>query len=72
MSVRFQIAAMVYMMVQAVLFGAGMIAILATPLAAHAIQLIPPMIAATALISAPISWKIAPRLRARYWRARHA
>ena len=63
-----QIAAMVYLMVQAIMFGAGIVLVLATPLNAIAMQLIPWVVGITAIISLPISWLIAPRLRARYWR----
>lgn len=63
MSVRLQISAMLYLMIQAVLFGIGAIAILATPLATHAFSLIPQMTAATALISLPLAWFLAPRVR---------
>jgi hypothetical protein len=68
MYIRILIAAMVYLMVQAIMFGAGIILVLATPLNAMAMQLIPWMVGITALLSLPISWLIAPRLRARYWR----
>lgn len=71
MSIRLQISAMVFMMVQAVLFGAGLVLILLTPsLNAHALATLPEMIALSVLLSAVIAWMIAPRLRARYWRAR--
>ncbi len=68
MWIRIQIAAMVYLMVQAIMFGAGMVLVLATPLNAMAMQLIPWVVGVKALLSLPISWLIAPRLRARYWR----
>jgi hypothetical protein len=68
---RLQIAAMVFMMVQAVLFGMGMVSILATPLNQSAMTLVPWMIALSFIVSAPLSWLIAPRLRQRYWRKRH-
>lgn len=68
MLARIQIASMVFMMVQAVAFGAGIIAVLATPLSQHAMIAIPAMVAVSTAISAPLSWWIAPRLRARYWR----
>ena len=68
MNVRIQIAAMVYLMVQAIMFGAGIILVLATPLNAMAMQLIPWVVGVSAILSLPISWLIAPRLRARYWR----
>ena len=72
MSTRLQIAGLVFMMVQAVLFGIGVVAILATPLDREASTLVPCMIALTFLVSAPLAWLIAPRLRMRYWRRRRA
>lgn len=68
MSLRFQIAAMVFMMMQAVLFGVGAVLVLATPLAEHAMALMPWVVGVSILLSAPLSWAIAPRLRARFWR----
>lgn len=65
MSVRFQIAALIYMMVQGVLFGAGVVAILASPLRDQAAILIPALVVVTGAISLPLSWFIAPRLRLR-------
>jgi hypothetical protein len=70
MWIRVQIAAMVYLMVQAVMFGIGVTLVLGTPLADMAMTLMPWVIATTAVLSIPISWMIAPRLRARYWRER--
>ena len=65
---RFQIAALVHMMAQAVLFGAGAVVILLTPAFAGNL---PAWFALNVLVSffaaAAIAWKIAPRLRARYW-----
>lgn len=65
MSVRFQIAAVIYMMIQGVLFGIGVVAILVSPVADRAPVLIPALVAVTAAISIPISWFLAPRLRLR-------
>ena len=70
MSVTLQIALLVYMMVQAVLFGAGAVLVLATPLAATAMTLMPWVVGVSALLSIPIAWFMAPRLRARFWRDR--
>lgn len=70
MSVRLQIAAMVFMMVQAVLFGVGLVGILMTSAQSEAMTAIPTMIAISFLASAAIAWLIAPRLRQRYWRAK--
>lgn len=68
MRTNFAIAALIYPMVQAVIFGAGLLVLLAlgSPPA-----LFPPMIAATFLASAPVSLLIAPRLRSLAWRRRH-
>ncbi|TBW40370.1 hypothetical protein EYW49_04080 [Siculibacillus lacustris] len=66
MSIDILIAVLIYMMVQAVLFGIGAIAILATPLAAQAMVLMPWFIGLSFLASIPIAWAVAPRLRARF------
>lgn len=67
MSTRFSIAILVFMMVSAVLFGVGITAIMSIPyLAANAMTLLPIMIAISFLLAAPVSWVIAPRLRARF------
>jgi hypothetical protein len=55
-------------MVQAVMFGIGVMLVLGTPLADMAMTIMPWVVATTAVLSIPISWMIAPRLRARYWR----
>jgi len=69
MSTRLQIAAMVFMMVNAVAFGVGIVPVLLIPsLANNAFETVPAVVIASFLISAPLSWFIAPRLRARYWK----
>jgi hypothetical protein len=71
MSIRFCIAALVFLMVSAVLFGIGIVAVLVTPaFAVHAGRLIPAVIVASFVIAAPLSWRIAPKLMARYRRIR--
>jgi hypothetical protein len=72
MSVRLQIAALIFMMVQGALFGVGVILILTTPLTAWAAVLIPVLIVVSLLVSLPVSWLIAPRMRLRYARAKAA
>jgi hypothetical protein len=67
MSIRFQISILVFMMVQAILFGVGVVLVLATPLSTFAMQLMPWVVGVSVMISAPLSWIIAPRLRARFW-----
>ena len=53
MSVRIQIAAIIYMMVQAVSFGIGAVAVLATPLKDHAMTLMPWVVFVSAAVSIP-------------------
>jgi len=69
MRTNLAIAALVYPMVQAVAFGAGLLILLAlgAPPAAFA-----PVIAATFVVSAPIALLMAPRLRSRAWKRRQA
>ncbi len=66
MSINFQIATLVYLMVQAVLFGVGLIFVLSTSLATSAFTLVPWVVGVSALVSLPLSWMIAPHLRARF------
>ena len=68
MSIRLQISILVYIMVQAVMFGVGIILVLATPLSAFAMNLIPWVVGVSAIVSVPVAWIIAPRLRARFQR----
>lgn len=71
MSTRTYIAGLVGLMVNALIFGFGVVAILSIPaLSAQAAILIPVLAGIAILGALLISWYIAPRLRARYWRAR--
>ncbi|HWQ86973.1 hypothetical protein [Brevundimonas sp.] len=64
MRTRFAIAALIWPMIQAVLFGLGMIGLLVAPLgASQLLTAIWWMIAATFVISVPIAWGMAPWLR---------
>jgi hypothetical protein len=68
---RLRIAALIYTMTNAVLFGAGVITVLSVPsLAEYAAYWIPVVVAASFVLAAPLAWGIAPRLRARNWRRR--
>ncbi len=68
---RFEISALIYTMTNAVLFGAGLIAVLSVPaLSAQAAIAIPAVVVLSLVLAAPFAWAIAPRLRARFWRAR--
>jgi hypothetical protein len=69
MSIRFSIAALIFLMVSAVAFGIGIVAVLITPaLAVHAGRLIPAVVVISFVVAAPLSWLIAPRLMARFSR----
>ena len=70
MTTRVSIAALIYLMVQAVTFGVGVILVLATPMQAEAMKLMPVAVIASSIVSVPISWFLAPRLQARFWRAK--
>ncbi|HVZ53273.1 MAG TPA: hypothetical protein VG986_15010 [Pseudolabrys sp.] len=68
-----QLATLVFMMINAVLFGIGVIAVLTIPATrADAGPWIVAVVIASVLVSAPVSWLIAPRLRLRYWKQRAA
>ena len=70
MSTRFQIALLIFMMANAVVFGVGIVLVLMIPvLAAYAFEAIPAIVVASFLVSAPAAWFIAPTLRSRYQRA---
>jgi len=67
MRTNLSIAILIYPMVQAVVFGMGLLGLLASGAAATAY---PPVIALTFLASVPLALAISPRLRSRVWRAR--
>jgi hypothetical protein len=67
------LAALVFMMTNAVLFGIGMVAVLTIPtLAPYQDELVPLVVVLSFVLAAPLAWIIAPRLRARYWRTHPA
>ena len=69
MSIRFSIAALIYLIVNAVIFGVGIVALLTPPaLAVDAGTLIPAVVLASFVLAAPLSWLIAPELMARHRR----
>lgn len=69
MRTRLWIAAMIFPMVNAVLFGTGVITLLTVPsLRVNASPGIWYVVAISFIIAAPISWLVAPRLRLRFWR----
>ena len=72
MSNRMIIAIVIYMMVQGVVFGIGVVLVLATPLANIAMMLMPFVVATTLVMSAPIAWWLAPLARAAHERQLNA
>ena len=72
MSIRLQIAALIFMMVQGVFFGLGAVIVLSTPLTTFAAQLLPAVIGIGVLLSIPTAWMIAPYMRSRYQRQQSA
>ena len=70
---RTRIAVLIYMMTNAVIFGAGLIVVMTVPaLAADASIWIPLVIAASFVLAAPAAWFIAPWMRSRFGQQRRA
>lgn len=64
---RARIAALIYMMTNAVIFGAGLIVVMTVPaLTDHAAVWIPLIVAASFILAAPVAWFIAPWMRSRF------
>ena len=70
---RLRVAALIYVMVNAVVFGVGMITVLMTPaLAQHAFFWVPAIVVTSFVVSAPLAWLIAPSMMMRFILARRA
>ena len=68
---RLRVAALIYCMVNAVVFGVGVIAVVSVPaLMTQAFFWIPAVIVTSFVISAPLSWLIAPWMMMRFIRER--
>ncbi len=68
---RLQVAALIFAMVNAVVFGVGLIAVLTTPaLAQHGFFWIPAIVVSSFVVSTPLSWYIAPMMMQRFIQAR--
>lgn len=68
---RLGVAALIYLIVNAVVFGVGLISVLMTPmLAQHAFFWIPVIIVTSFGLSAPLAWFIAPSMMMRFIQAR--
>jgi hypothetical protein len=73
MPTRLQIAALLAMMINAVIFGVGAVAVLSVPaLSADAAFYLPVVVLLSIVLTLPIAWLLAPRLRARFWRQHEA
>lgn len=70
MRTNLAIAALIYPMVQAVLFGAGFLSLLALHVSNDPVAMVT-MIGVSFLISAPAAVLLAPRLRSARWREAH-
>jgi hypothetical protein len=68
MRTNLAIAALIYPVIQAVVFGLGIIGLLVADAPSG---FYPPVIAATFVASLPIALWIAPRMRSRAWRQQH-
>lgn len=70
-STRSRIGMLIYGMVNAVLFGIGLvIVLLIEPLSQRLWIAIPAVVVASLILAWPVSWLIAPRLRKPLWRRR--
>jgi uncharacterized membrane protein len=68
---RFRVAALIFSMTNAVIFGAGLVTVLLIPpLAAAAMEWIPVVVITSFILAAWVAWMLAPRLRARFERRR--
>ncbi len=66
MSTRLAISALIYMMVNAVVFGIGAVTVLSIPsLSENATVWLPTVVVASFILSAPLAWFIAPHMRSR-------
>jgi len=67
---RLRVAALIFCMVNAVVFGVGVILVLSLPaLMSHAFFWIPAVVVSSFAISVPLSWFIAPWMMMRFMRA---
>ena len=68
---RLRVAALIFVMVNAVVFGVGLLTVLMTPaLSQHAFLWIPIVIVSSFVFSPPLAWLIAPMMMQRFIQAR--
>ena len=69
---RLRVAMLIFVMVNAVVFGAGLVIVLTTPaLSQHAFLWIPVVVVSSFLFSPPLAWFIAPMMMQRFIQARN-
>lgn len=66
MRLRIMLTLLIYLIVQGVLFGIGMVIVMATPLEEQAEVFVPWVVGLTFIIAVPVALGIAPRMEA--WR----
>jgi hypothetical protein len=68
---RLRVAILIFAMVNAVVFGVGLVTVLAAPmLAQHAFFWIPAVVVSSFVFSPPLAWIIAPMMMQRFIQAR--
>ena len=69
---RLRVAVLIFVMVNAVVFGVGLVAVLTTPaLSQHAFFWIPVVVVTSFAFSPPLAWLIAPMMMQRFIQARN-
>ncbi len=66
MRIRIMLTLLIYLIVQGVLFGIGMVIVMASPLEEQADVLVPWLVGLSFIIAVPVAMGIAPRMKA--WR----
>jgi uncharacterized protein (DUF983 family) len=68
---RLRVAALIFVMVNAVVFGVGLVTVLTTPeLSQHAFLWIPVVIVSSFVVAPLLAWLIAPMMMQRFIQAR--
>lgn len=70
MKTRLAVTALIFMIVQAVLFGMGALLVLSTSMREDMATLLPYVVMVSFALAAPLAWIIAPRMMQRYSRRR--
>jgi hypothetical protein len=66
---RLRVAALIFTMVNAVVFGVGLVTVLTTPMQ-HLFFWIPAIVIGSFVVSPPLSWLIAPMMMQRFIQSR--